>query len=230
VITVIPLATRALAKTGDGADAVVRAVRATPRIVWDSLSGRRERWVFGVASGLILLGYLMAIGDLALSVSGRWSHAPAARFAPDGLFSMRAPWLFEPVLELHPGAHFAVLASPINLLLGMTVAALAGLNLALAAHGARRAVACRRPGYSRSLAVLPAFLLGVACCVPTFVLALGAGTAAAVLPVLLPLRPWIFPLTLVLLLGTLVWGARQVQSARSVVTEAARSSSSSTDH
>jgi hypothetical protein len=54
--------------------------------------------------------------------------------------------------------------------------------------------------------VLPAFLLGFACCVPTFLLVLGSGTAAALLPVLIPLRPVFYPLTLLMLTGTLVWG------------------------
>ncbi|MGH3449313.1 MAG: hypothetical protein ACRDQW_01015 [Haloechinothrix sp.] len=32
------------------------------------------------------------------------------RFAPEGLFRTRAPWLFEPVLKLHPGAHLLLAA------------------------------------------------------------------------------------------------------------------------
>lgn len=47
---------------------------------------------------------------------------------------------------------------------------------------------------------------------PTFVLALGAGTAAAILPVLLPLRPLFYPLTLVLLGAALVWGAHRIRT------------------
>lgn len=211
----VSAAARAMAKLGDGGDRVVRAVRATLRTLREALSSRRERWIFGVAGTLILVLYLLAIGDLAISALGRWSSAPGVRIAPDALFKVRAPWLFEPMLEVHVGAHLAAFLSPINLLLGVSVAALAGLNIAVAAYGARQAVACRRPGYSRSLAVLPAFLLGFACCVPTFVLALGAGTAAAILPVLLPIRPLFYPLTLVLLLGALVWGGHRVRSARS---------------
>lgn len=208
-------AARAMAGLGDGGDRAVRAIRATPRTLREALSARRERWIFGIAGTLILVLYLLAIGDLAISTTGRWSSAPGVRIAPDALFKSRAPWLFEPVLELHVGAYLAAFLSPINLLLGVSVAALAGLNISVAAYGARQAVACRRPGYSRSLAVLPAFLLGFACCVPTFVLALGAGTAAAILPVLLPIRPLFYPLTLVLLLGALVWGGHRVRSARS---------------
>lgn len=205
-------AARAAARAGDGWDAAAGAVHGTPRILRESLAGRRQRWVFSIAAGLILVLYLLAIGDIAISASGRWTGASAVRFEPQGLMRARAPYLFEPVLALYPGSHVAVFLSPINLLLGGIVAALAGANIALAAHGARQAVACRRPGYSRALAVLPAFLLGFACCVPTFVLALGAGTAAAVLPVLLPLLPVFYPLTLVLLFGALVWGAYRVSA------------------
>lgn len=211
----VSAAAHAMAKLGDGGDRIVRTICATPSTLRDALSARRERWIFGVAGTLILVLYLLAIGDLAISTSGRWSSAPGVRIAPDALFKARAPWLFEPMLEVHFGAHLAAFLSPVNLLLGVSVAALAGLNIAVAAYGARQAVACRRPGYSRSLAVLPAFLLGFACCVPTFVLALGAGTAAAILPVLLPIRPLFYPLTLVLLLGALVWGGHRVRSARS---------------
>lgn len=205
------LAARAAAAVGNGWDLAASAARATPRTVRAGIGERRERWVFVVAASVILVLYLLAIGDLAISPSGRFSAAPAMRFVPDAVFQSRAPYLFEPVIALYLGSHVAAFLSPINVLLGLIVAALAGLNIALAAYGARQAVACRRPGYSRSLAVLPAFLLGFACCVPTFVLALGAGTAAAILPVLLPVRPLFYPLTLVLLLSALLWGVHRVR-------------------
>jgi len=202
---------RVLGKVGDGWDAVAAAIRQAPRAVRDALAVRGQRRIALVTTAVVLVLYLASIGDIAVSASGRWAAAPWARFEPGGLWRPRAPYLFEPVLELHPGAHVAVFLSPINTLLGLLVALLVGANIALAVHSARPAVACRRPGYSRVLGALPAFLLGFACCVPTFVLALGASTAAAVLPVLLPLRPVFYPLTLVLLLGALVWGAARLR-------------------
>ncbi|ETA66280.1 hypothetical protein [Haloechinothrix halophila] len=211
-MTALGAVTRVMATVGNGVDRAAGAVRDTPATLRAALSHRRGRRVFGIASAVILLLYLLAIGDIALSASGRWAAEPLARVAPDALFQSRAPWLYEPVVELHPGAHVAVFASPVNLLFAAIVASLAGLNLALAAHAAQQAVACRRPGYSRSLAVLPAFMLGIACCAPTFVLALGAGTAAAIVPVLVPLRPWFYPLTLALLLVALVWGVYRVRT------------------
>lgn len=200
---------RAMATVGDAADRGARAARRTPGEVRAALRHRRERLIFGIGASVTLVLYLFAIGDLAISVSGRWATAPAARLALDRLFETRAPYLFEPIVELHPGAHLAVFLSPVNLALAGLIAALVGVNLAVAAHGARRAAACRRPGYGRPLAALPAFLLGFSCCAPTFILALGAGTAAAVLPVLLPLRPFFYPLSLVLLTAVLVWGAHR---------------------
>lgn len=77
-----------------------------------------------------------------------------------------------------------------------------GVRLAAAVQVA----SCRRTGYGRLLAAL---LTGVACCVPTFLLVLGS-TAAVVLPVVVPLRILFYPLSLVLLAATLVWGTRRL--------------------
>jgi len=50
--------------------------------------------------------------------------------------------------------------------------------------------------------------------VPTFLLVLGASTAAALLPVLIPLRPVFYPLTLLMLTGTLMWGTSRTGRSR----------------
>jgi hypothetical protein len=60
--------------------------------------------------------------------------------------------------------------------------------------------------------MLPAFLQGFACCVPTVLLLLG--TAAALLPVLISLRPVFYALTLVLLTAALVGQSRESRAAR----------------
>ncbi|MER7815820.1 hypothetical protein [Streptomyces sp. NPDC096153] len=194
------------AQTGDAWDGTIAAIAATPRRVRAALAVRRYRRAALIAGTLTLVIYLFSIGDLAVSGSGSFTGAPAVRATPDQLFTARAPYLFEPVLSWHPSSHLAVFISPVNLLLGAVVAALVGCNIAVTAHAARQNTSCRRTRYARLLAVLPSFLLGFACCVPAFVLVLGASTAAALLPVLIPLRPVFYPLTLVMLTGTLVWG------------------------
>ncbi|MPZ61199.1 MAG: hypothetical protein GEU93_07865 [Propionibacteriales bacterium] len=203
-------AVRALAGIGDAWDGMVHAVRRTPIRVREAVAGRLPRRIGVVAGAVMLLLYLVSIGDVAVSLSGRWADAGAVQLAVDGLFRSRAPYLFEPVAAVYLGAHLAVFFSPVNLLLGLVIAVLVAANIAMAVHASH--TACARPGYTRVLGVLPAFLLGFACCAPTFVLALGAGGAAAVLPVLLPLRPVFYPLALLLLLGALVWSTHRLES------------------
>lgn len=200
----------ALARAGDAWDTTLAATVATPRRVRAALAVRRHRRIGLIAAVVVLVAYLFSIGDLAVSASGRFTGVPVFQTGWEQLFEARAPYLFEPVLALHLSPHVAVFVSPVNLLLGAVVAALVGCNVAVAGLAARQAVSCRRTRYARLLGVLPAFLLGFACCVPTFLLVLGTGTAAALLPVLIPLRPVFYPLTLLMLISTLVWGASRI--------------------
>lgn len=200
---------RALGRLGDAADAVASEIRTAPRSVRAALAVRRHRRM-GIAGGVAVLAvYLLSIGDLAISTTARWAAAPPVQIAPDNLFRLRAPYLFEPILAVRPDAHVSVFLSPINLLLGGIVAALAACNLAIAGLSTQRA-SCRRTAYGRLIGALPAFLLGFACCVPTVLLALSAGAAAALLPVLLPLRPVFYPLAIALLVASLLVGTRRL--------------------
>ncbi|MDV6013596.1 hypothetical protein [Haloechinothrix sp. LS1_15] len=203
---------RWLAGVGDVGDALVRAVARVPQTLRTVLARRPYRGVVLIAGSVVLLLYLVAIGDLAASLSGRWAGSPTVQFVDRGVFDARAPYLFEPLLALYPGAHLAVFVSPVNIALGAVLALLVGCSLAVAAYTARHAVACRRPGYSGVLAAAPAFLLGFACCVPTFLLVLGTGVAASLMPVLVPLQPVFYPLALVLVGGTLVWSTRRLRA------------------
>jgi hypothetical protein len=203
----------AVARVGDAVDAGLAAVRATPGRVRAALAGRRYRWVGIVGAMLALVLYVVAIGDVALGGRAGAAGASLIEVAPDWperLFRARAPYLFEPVLAVHPLAQLTVLVSPPNLVLGGLLAALVGLNLAVAGYAAAHVASCRRTGYGRVLAVVPALLTGVACCVPTFLVVLGSSTAAVLLPVVVPLRMLFYPLSLVLLAATLVWGARRL--------------------
>lgn len=202
----------AVAKVGDAADVALTALRATPRRVRSALGIRRFRWAGILAAVVALVLYLLAIGDIA--PGGRPGAAGASwiEVAPDWterLFHARAPYLFEPVLAVHPLPQLTILLSPVNLVLGGLLAALVGLNLTVAAYAAAQATSCRT-GYGRLLAALPALLTGVACCVPTFLVVLGSSTAAVLLPIVLPLRLLFYPLSLVLLAATMIWGTRRL--------------------
>jgi hypothetical protein len=202
-------------RVGEFADAVAGAVRTTPWHVAAALATRRARRL-GVAAGAVgLLLYLVAIGDIGISIHGaygRFTEIPSAQVADDWpatLFASRAPFLFEPVLALYLLPHVALFLSAGNLLLGAVLAALLGLNVAVAGYATRQQLACRRTSYSRVLGVLPAFLTGFTCCVPSFLLLVGASVAAVLVPVFLPLRPYLFPLSLLLMAATLAWSSRR---------------------
>lgn len=204
----------AMAKVGDATDAALATVRATPGRARTALAVRRYRSAGIIAAILALVLYLLAIGDIAPGGRvGRASGAWWIEVAPDWterLFGARAPYLFEPVLAVHSLPQLTILLSPVNLVLGGLLAGLVGLNLTVAAHAAAQATSCRRAGYGRLLTALPALLTGVACCVPAFLVVLGSSTAAVLLPVVVPLRMLFYPLSLVLLTATLIWGTRRL--------------------
>jgi hypothetical protein len=165
------------AKVGDAWDATLAAATAAPRRVRAAVAVRSHRRTGLIAGGVVLVAYLFSVGDLVVSASGRFTGTPAFQTAPEQMFKARAPYLFEPVLAVHPTPYAALFLSPVNLLLAGVVAALVGCNAAAAALAARQA----------------------------------ASWAAALLPVLIPLRPVFYPLTLVMLIATLVWGTSRIE-------------------
>lgn len=168
------------------------ALCATPRQVRQAMAATRPRR-FAICAGVSVLAlYLLAIGDIAVSGSGRTGYGPTAQVAFDNLFRMKAAYLFEPVLAIRAGAHLTIFVSPVNLALGAAVAALAASNVAVTAHAAQT-TACSRTRFGPLLGVLPSLGIGVACCAPTALVAVGAGVGAALLPTVLTVRPNLLP-------------------------------------
>jgi hypothetical protein len=201
-----------LAAVGGAAERVALATGAAPRAVKGACMVRAHRRVAVIVAAGMLILYLFAIGDIAVSVSGRLSTTPALQTEVDNLFRTRAPYLFEPVLALRPDSHLTVYVSPLNILLGSVVAVLAAANVAVARDAARQAV-CRRTGFGRLVGVLPVLGLGFACCTPALLIALGSSAAAALGPTVLAVRPVFYPFTVLLLTATLLWGARAAATA-----------------
>jgi hypothetical protein len=199
----------AVIRTGDAVDALAGALRAAPRDVARTVAVRRYRRI-AAASGLAyLIVYLVAIQDIGISLGGqygRFADPPSLEVVPDWsdrLLAARAPFLFEPVATVFVIPQLAVLVSPGNLLVGSTLGALLGLNVAVALHASARGRACRRGGYAGALGALPGLLLGFSCCAPTLILLLGTSFAAAVLPAFIPLRSYLFPTSVALMTALL---------------------------
>lgn len=212
-MTVPPLAV--LAKLGDAADALVNAVRAVPGRVRSALTdGRSRRLGLGAAASTIVL-YLVAIGDIGIALDARYARfaaIPSIQVAPDWpekLLSTRAPFVFEATAAVYVLPQLALFISLGNALLAAIVAVLVAANVAVAVHAVAAGRACRRSVFGRVLGVLPAFLTGMTCCVPAVLLLLGTGIAAALVPVFVPFRAYLFPLALALMLTSLIWSGRR---------------------
>lgn len=200
--------TAPVSRVGDLADAVAGAVKVAPARLGRAWRRRICRRL-GIGSGaVVLLVYLLAIRDLTIDPTARrYSTSPPVTVAADwvdALTATRAPYLFEPVVSIRPAAWLVVFVSPGNLLLGGLLATLVTLHMTLSAYQVFTARSCRASAFGRLVAVLPAFGVGMACCTPTLLLALGTGLAAALAPVFVPLRAWLFPLSVALLLASLL--------------------------
>ncbi|MHB9286916.1 hypothetical protein ACKVMT_07720 [Halobacteriales archaeon Cl-PHB] len=167
--------------------------------------GRRDgALVFLGVTGGYLLVYLWAIGHLAPGLGG-WGvfvvDEPLQRFFQPAL----GPLSFTPVARVQLGP-LTYLAS-FNTVLGLVIAALVGLNGGLTYLTWRQPERC---GIAKSssglLASIPAVLSGTACCGPVVLIVLGIQASG----VLLTAFQFLLPLAALLLLGSLVVVARQI--------------------
>jgi hypothetical protein len=204
-----------IVRLGDLADALARVFRETLSRTAASLGSRRSRISAVAAGAVVLFLYLLAVGDIGVSVRGSYAtfvRTPSAQLLanwPDKLVATRGAFLFEPIAVIYPLPQLALFLSPGNVLLGGMLALMFGLNVAVAVHAVSQAVTCRRTAFGRLAGVLPAFLTGMVCCVPSFALLFGASTAAVLLPALAPIRGYLFPLSVMLMVVTLAWGTHR---------------------
>ncbi len=159
----------------------------------------------GVSLGY-LLAYLFAIGHLSAG-DGDFGlllvSDPASRaFQPMGTL------LWEPIARLDAGVA-TVFVSPLNLLLGLVLALLVGVNIAVSFLAWRQPEACGIAGSSGVLAGVPALLSGAACCAPVVLIVLGVQASG----ILLTAFSALVPIALALLVGSLLWVGRTVDPA-----------------
>lgn len=119
------------------------------RAVAAALRDRRARRAAVVVAVAYLLVYLLAVGDVTVSLASdlsRFVELPSLQVAPDWtakLLGRRGAFSYEPVLALYPVNHVTVFVAPLDLAMGLLLGALAGLNLAVALLGWRASRACR---------------------------------------------------------------------------------------
>ena len=183
----------------------VRAAGAQTRTATATVLGRRDgRVAFGLATVRFLLAYLCPVVHLPPGL-----RPLDVTVVADPLGTLLRPSLgpfsFEPIARVSAGP-VTYLAS-FNTAIGFGLATLVGLNLAMTFHAVVHPRAC---GIGRSstglLAGLPALLSGTACCGPVVLIVLGIQASG----VLLTAFQFLLPLAALLLVGSLVVVARQI--------------------
>jgi hypothetical protein len=182
-----------------------RRVVARTRRALGLVRSRRDGRV-GFLGGTVayLLVYMLATGDLSV---GR-DVGVGVVFARDPLgklFARTGPVSFEPLARLDLG-QAQVLLAPGDLLLGGTLAALVGANLALTYLAVVQPKACGIDTGAGVLAAAPALLSGTACCGPVILLSVGVTASGA----LVSLFAWLVPLGALSLLASLAYVAGKI--------------------
>ena len=171
------------------------------------LTGARRdtRVVFGVVSAGYLLAYLYAIQDLRIRpdmdpgivLVDRILHTAVQRTGPAS---------FERVAMIDTG-FVRLLFSPGNLTIGLVLAILVGISIALTYLALVQPKACGIGSGTGILAAIPALLGGSVCCAPVLVLVLGIQMTSVTLTVF----TWLLPFSVLLLIGTLIYLGGKIQ-------------------
>jgi len=194
--------------TADGSARIGPRVRRllgrTRTAVGGTLSRRDGKTIFALATAVYLVVFEygfrhLLVGDGTVDVF--IVADPLARMVqPTG------PYQWEPIALVSLGP-VQYLFSPLTVAVGIALALLVGINLAVSWVLWRGPTACRvNPGVGAA-AGLPALLSGAVCCGPTVLLVVGLQASGGLLAVF----QWLIPIAVVLLVATLLWVGRHVE-------------------
>ena len=116
-----------------------------------------------------------------------------------------APFQYETVALVTVGP-LEYLFAPVTAAIGLGLAALVGVTLAVSVVAWRGPSACRIGAGAGAAAGVPGLLSGFACCGPTILLIAGVQASAG----LLAAMQWFLPLAVLTLVGTLLWVGSRV--------------------
>lgn len=183
-----------------------------------SFDRRDGRATFAVTAVAYLLLYNIGLQHLG------WRASVASGGVGDGTTNMRpavdlfvvsdplsaatrqiAPFQYETVALVTVGP-IEYLLAPVNAAIGLALATLVGVTLAVSIVAWRGPSACRIGAGAGTAAGIPGLLSGFACCGPAILLIAGIQASAG----LLAAMQWFLPLAVVTLVSTLLWVGSRV--------------------
>ena len=195
---------------------LIGLVRRTAFAVRVSLTRRDGRATFGIVGAVYFVLYGVGLGHLGRRGGGAVRRRVGGGSAPlvdlfvvsDPLATATrrvAPFQYEPIALVSAGP-VEYLFAPVNAAIGVGLALLVGVTLAVSAVAWRGPSACRIGAGAGAVAGLPGLVSGFVCCGPTILLVIGIQASAGLLGVL----QWFLPLAVASLLVTLLWVGSRV--------------------
>jgi hypothetical protein len=195
----------------------VGLVHRTGFAIRASLGRRDGRVTFAVVWVAYFLAYAVGLDHLGLRGSALTGTAGGRSSAVDivvvsdplGLLTRRvAPFQYEPIALVTVGP-IEYLFAPVNVAIGLGLAALVGVTLAVSVVAWRGPAACRIGAGAGAAAGIPGLLSGFVCCGPTLLLVIGVQASAGLLAVM----QWFLPIAVLGLVATLLWVGSRVDPA-----------------
>jgi hypothetical protein len=211
------MATEPAAATDAPAAWAVGLVRRTGVAARAALRRRDGRVTAGVVAVGYFLAYGVGIGYLGLRDAAARGVATGSgpvfdvtvASDPLALLTRRVgPFQYEPVALVAAGP-VEYLFAPVNAAIGLALAALVGVTIAVSVVARRSPAACRIGAGAGAAAGIPGILSGFACCGPTLLLVIGVQASAG----LLAAMQWLLPLSAGGLVATLLWVGSRVDPA-----------------
>jgi hypothetical protein len=155
-----------------------------------------------------LLVFLWVLGDLVIDSAAGLSVFVVDQPVVRALQPAPGAFLFQPVALLELEVVFWEF-SPLNTLLGLALAVLVGLNLAFSYLAVTQPKSCGLSTSAGVFASIPGLLAGSTCCAPVLLVVVGIQASGLVLAAFV----WLLPVSVALLLGTLVYVAGKIDPA-----------------
>jgi hypothetical protein len=160
-------------------------------------------WMYGLI-------YYWSTGYVIMSSSARFDVAILKKWQSQ-LFNMRAPFLWEPVMNISLPFGMSLLVSPVNVVVMALLIVLVFLNVFILILSIKKPTVCKlRNKHSGILALIPALFTGFACCAPTFIVAF-IGIIGSTASIFMLFSRWALPLSILLLLFGITSGIKSLQ-------------------
>ena len=172
------------------------------------MKDRRSRKYALMIGVIYLLLYLVSIGNLSII---RMPETLKLRLINDWqskIFKPIAPFLWESIAVLYIYGGLTLFISVPNILVALFLTILVFFNIATAVYNYN--IMPIRPGLKGLIGLVPSLFTGFVCCVPTFIITLGAiSTSFTVL--FIEIRQYLIPVSVIIMVLNMVWSIRQMK-------------------